>query len=117
MYPGYSGTPAATVPVKGGGMGEGMMAMMLPAIGQGLGSALPGMAGGAGGPTTSKADGNKVEAIFDNSGWNVAFGGSTIKSDRQQLPAIGGMDPMNMLLWAVGGLVVWKVISKAKKSV
>ncbi|SOD41608.1 hypothetical protein [Nitrosovibrio sp. Nv4] len=115
MYPGYGGTvPAATVPVKGSGMVEGLMATMLPGIAQGVGSGLAGLAGGAGGPTVSGADGNRQEAIFDNSGWNVAFGESTIKSDRRQLPELGGMDSMTMLLWLAGGVVVWKVLSKSK---
>ncbi len=95
---------------------EGMMAAMLPGLAQGFGSGMAGMAGGAGGPTTSKADGNKVEAIFDNSGWNVAFSGSTVKSDRRQLPEIGGMDPMTMLLALAGGVVVWKIFTKSKKA-
>lgn len=81
---------------------------MMSGIGEGLGSAI----GGGGGPTTSKADGNKVDAIFDNSGWNVNFGEGDITSDRQQLPALGGIDTTTLVIMAAVALVALKLLKK-----
>lgn len=80
------------------------------ALGTGLGAAM----GGTAGP--SSAHGNKVEAIFDNSGWNVNFDDGTITSDRQQLPALGGMDldTTTMLLIGAAALVAFKIWAKHK---
>lgn len=121
-YPGNPGTPPS-VAKSGGSMPEGLMAsgfmsMLGSGLGQGIGSSLPGMMGGAGGPAISSANGNRIEPVFDQSGWNVNFGSGTIKSDRQQLPALGGAmgDMTSVLLWVGGGLLVWKILSKKKHS-
>ncbi|SHL45065.1 hypothetical protein SAMN05216428_102443 [Nitrosospira sp. Nsp11] len=92
-----------------------LLAAVGPGLGQGLGQGLAGLAGGAGGPAVSRADGAKIEPVFDNSGWNVNFSSGSITSDRQQLPALGGMEWTTAAMWIAGGLVVWKIIQKKAK--
>ena len=82
--------------------------MAASGLAQGLGSAL----GGGGGPAVSSADGNKIENVFDNSGWNVNFGAGEITSDRQQLPSVGGFDTTTLLIIAGVVLVAIKLMKK-----
>ena len=85
-----------------------MMLLAASGLAQGLGGAL----GGAGGPAVSGADGNRIENVFDNSGWNVNFGAGEIASDRQQLPSVGGFDTTTLLIIAGVVLVAIKLMKK-----
>lgn len=62
----------------------------------------------SGGPSRSD-NAQRTEAVFDNSGWNVNYGGGTITSDRQQLPAVGGGLNTTTIVLVVAGLVAIKL--------
>lgn len=73
-----------------------------------LGKALSGSAGGP-----SRADASqRVEQVFDSSGWNVNFGAGAVTSDRQQLPAVGGGFNTTAVILIVAGLVAWKIANR-----
>lgn len=118
--PGTVSTSPVTTAVKGGSGLEGFMAMALPGIAQGLGSGLAGMAGGAGGPAVSASDHNRVEPVFDQSGWNLIIGtdnkiDSKRSQERSELPTLGGSANTTMILWLAGGVIVWKLLTRKKQ--
>lgn len=92
------------------------------------GAVIGGVAGFAGSAMAGSAPPSSADAIFgtnlnfDNSGWNVAFPGSTIdsKSDKttsQSTPGSTGSKQAtnDMLMWAllfVGALVAFKALKK-----
>lgn len=64
-----------------------------------------------------------TELVFDNSGWNVAYGGSKIDSEASKSTSQGGVSGMGEMssylpffAVAVGAVVLWKITkSKASK--
>lgn len=65
------------------------------------------------GPALSGSD-MFARSGFDNSGWNVAFGGSSIEATRAQSEA-GPVDEMfRYALWAGAFLLAWKIIQKSR---
>lgn len=86
---------------------------------QGLGSAIGGAMGGSAGPSSADAI-FSTNLDFDNSGWNVAFGGSKVdstseKTTSQSSDGSTSKDMSSYLPYAilfVGALVAIKALKK-----
>lgn len=83
------------------------------AIGAGLGALKDASGGGVSSSGPSRLDsassGNRVESIFDSSGWNINFGAGGIESSADKAPA------QSWILFAglaVVGLIAWKMLNK-----
>jgi hypothetical protein len=78
---------------------------------QGLGQAM----GSQGGPSNAVG---RSEAVFDNSGWNVNFGGGEIDSTSEKTTSTGAGGMGNMTDYvpyfaaAVGAIILWRMSRK-----